>query len=114
MSLQDTRQQHVKPDARPTGNGSRHGPGTRGDAKYGNLASAALSILFLKFSRDDESQADNLAVRYMTRINQNPSELIQVMNVLERVSEASGGGRFRNGCQRIRALPPVLRISGAR
>ncbi len=61
--------------------------------KYGNLASAALSILFLKFSRDDESQADNLAVRYMARINQNPSELIQVMNVLERVSEASGGGR---------------------
>jgi len=61
--------------------------------KYGSLASAALSVLFLKFSRDDETQADNLAVRYMVRIDQNPSELIRVMNVLERVSEASGGGR---------------------
>jgi len=61
--------------------------------KYGELANAALSILFLKFSRDDETQADNLAVRYMVRVDHDPRQLIQVMNVLERVSEASGGGR---------------------
>ena len=62
--------------------------------KYGSLVTAGLSILFLKFSRDDETQADNLAVRYMTRIDQDPRELIQVMNLLDRVSQASGGGRI--------------------
>jgi predicted Zn-dependent protease len=62
--------------------------------KYGSLASTALSILFLKFSRDDETQADALAVRYMARVEKDPHELIQVMKLLERVSEASGGGRI--------------------
>lgn len=62
--------------------------------QYGDLASTALSILFLKFSRDDETQADNLSVRYMARINSDPREMIQVMNVLEKVSEASGGGKI--------------------
>ena len=62
--------------------------------KYGQLANAAVSILFLKFSRDDETQADNLGVRYMVRIDQDPRQLIDVMNVLERVSEASGAGRI--------------------
>lgn len=61
--------------------------------KYGSLASTALSVLFLKFSRDDETQADNLAVRYMARVDKDPRELIGVMNLLERVSQASGGGR---------------------
>jgi predicted Zn-dependent protease len=62
--------------------------------KYGSLASTALSILFLKFSRDDENQADALSVRYMGRVNQDPRELIRVMNLLEKVSESSGGGRI--------------------
>lgn len=62
--------------------------------KYGDLASTALNLLFLKFSRDDESQADHLGVRYMARIDKDPGELIDVMNMLERVSRASGGGRI--------------------
>jgi len=62
--------------------------------KYGDLVSTGLGILFLKFSRDDETQADNLAVRYMVRDKQNPAELIRVMNVLEKVSEASGGSQI--------------------
>jgi predicted Zn-dependent protease len=62
--------------------------------KYGELASAALSVLFLKFSRDDESQADHLGVRYMVRVDKDPGELIGVMNMLDRVSQASGGGRI--------------------
>jgi predicted Zn-dependent protease len=62
--------------------------------KYGEIASAALSLLFLKFSRDDETQADHLGVRYMARINKDPAEMIDVMNMLTKVSNASGGGRI--------------------
>jgi predicted Zn-dependent protease len=61
--------------------------------KYGDIASAALNVLFLKFSRDDESQADHLGVRYMSRIEKDPAEMIDVMNMLTQVSNASGGGR---------------------
>lgn len=61
--------------------------------QYGEIANAALGVLFLKFSRDDESQADQLGVRYMARIDTDPNELIGVMDMLGRVSQASGGGR---------------------
>lgn len=91
--------------------------------KYGELVTTGLSILFLKFSRDDETQADNLAVRYMSRINQDPRELIQVMNLLERVSEASGGGRIPewlsthpsppNRAQDIASQIDTLRVTSA-
>src|SRR5205823_13800609 len=35
--------------------------------RYAGVASAGLGVLFLKFSRDDESQADHLGLRYMRR-----------------------------------------------
>src|SRR5439155_757503 len=35
--------------------------------RYAGLASSALNVLFLKYSRDDESQADHLGLRYMRR-----------------------------------------------
>ncbi len=40
--------------------------------KYGQLAMAGMSLLFLKFSRDDESQADELGLRYMEKLRYNP------------------------------------------
>ena len=49
-----------------------------------------LSVLFLKFSRDDESQADALGVRYSYRIGDDPHELISVMKMLDHVSQSSG------------------------
>src|SRR5919197_62071 len=36
-------------------------------AQYAGLASQAMGVLFLKFSRDNEEQADELAVRYYSR-----------------------------------------------
>lgn len=61
---------------------------------YGGLASQSLGLLFLKFGRDDESQADELGIRYMTRLGYDPRELAGVMTMLSRTSElASGGGR---------------------
>lgn len=61
---------------------------------YGGLASQSLGLMFLKFGRDDESQADELGIRYMTREGYDPRELAGVMTMLSRTSElASGGGR---------------------
>ena len=58
------------------------------------LASAGLSVLFLKFSRNDEYQADKLGVRYASRPNYDVREMPDMFRMLERVSEESGGGRL--------------------
>ena len=61
---------------------------------YAGVASQSLGLLFLKFGRDDESQADELGIRYMTRVGYDPRELAGVMTMLSRTSDlASGGGR---------------------
>jgi predicted Zn-dependent protease len=60
--------------------------------RYAELAGAGLGLLFLKFSRDDESQADELGVRYMTRAGNDPHQLSAVMTMLDNVSQVSGDG----------------------
>jgi predicted Zn-dependent protease len=47
------------------------------------------SLYLLKFGRDQESQADELGVRYMTRLGYNPKAQVQVMQILK---AAAGGG----------------------
>jgi predicted Zn-dependent protease len=56
------------------------------------LAGAGLQLLFLKFSRDDEIESDLLGVRYMQNVEQDPRELISVMEMLGRVSQAEREG----------------------
>jgi predicted Zn-dependent protease len=58
--------------------------------QYGQLASMGLGVLFLKFSRGDESQADALGVRYSYRVGDDPHELISVMTMLDHVTQAGG------------------------
>jgi predicted Zn-dependent protease len=60
-------------------------------SRFGGIAQQALGILFLKFSRDDESQADMLGFRYMTRAGYDPHEMPEVFAMLGRVTEAGGG-----------------------
>ncbi len=62
--------------------------------KYGQLANIGLGLLFLKFSRDDERQADQLGVRYMQTINEDPRQMIEVMRMLDDVTKSSGGDRI--------------------
>ena len=62
--------------------------------RYAGLASSALNVLFLKYSRDDESQADHLGLRYMRRGNYDPREMPNVFRMLDRVSAAQSGGRI--------------------
>lgn len=61
-------------------------------ASYSQVASAALGLLFLKYGRDDERQADDLGLRYLRAANYDPREMPEVFEMLARVSAASGGG----------------------
>ncbi len=87
---------------------------------YLGYAEQGIGLLFLKFGRDDEREADDLGLRYMTRGDYWPDEMPKVFLTLQRVSAAQGGGRIPawmsthpdpgNRAQRISeqiaALPP--------
>jgi predicted Zn-dependent protease len=60
---------------------------------YAGIAGAGLQLLFLKYGRDDERQADDLGLRYILRGNFDPREMPEVFAMLGRVSQAGGGGR---------------------
>lgn len=60
-------------------------------AQYAGVAQQALSVLFLKFSRDNENQADELGVRYSSRANFDSREMVNVMKVLDKLSASEGG-----------------------
>lgn len=59
--------------------------------RYGQYLNAGLGLLYLKYSRDDENQADHLGLRYMVRAGSDPREMIGVFDMLDRVGQASGG-----------------------
>jgi predicted Zn-dependent protease len=61
-------------------------------AQYGDLAQTGLGLLFLRFSRDDERQADDLGFRYMIEEGYDPREMRDVFQTLERASEVYGEG----------------------
>jgi predicted Zn-dependent protease len=61
--------------------------------RYSELVNAGLGVLYLKYSRDDESQADHLGLRYMIRAGYDAREMIEVFDMLGRVSQGSGTGR---------------------
>jgi predicted Zn-dependent protease len=62
--------------------------------RHAGLANTALGVLFLKYSRDDESEADVLGLRYMRRTNYDPRAMPEVFTLLERVGASQGGGRL--------------------
>src|SRR5258705_4101392 len=62
-------------------------------AKYAGVASQALGVMFLKFSRDNENQADELGVRYSSRANYDSRQMVDVMRMLDKIT-AEGGGRL--------------------
>jgi predicted Zn-dependent protease len=63
-------------------------------ASVADLASTGLQLLFLKYSRDDERQADDLGLRYGGRVGYDLREGPDVFMVLKRVSETAGAGRL--------------------
>lgn len=63
-------------------------------ARFGQIASAGLGILFLKYGRDAENQADQAGFRYALDQNYDVREMTDVFQTLNRVSEAGGGGKL--------------------
>jgi predicted Zn-dependent protease len=63
-------------------------------AKFGQLASTGLGLLFLKYGRDAENQADQSGLRYALQENYDVREMPKVFQTLGRMSQAGGGGRL--------------------
>jgi predicted Zn-dependent protease len=58
--------------------------------RYSGAAQQALSLLFLKFSRTDESQADELGVDYATKAGYDSRDIPATYAMLKRISDQSG------------------------
>jgi predicted Zn-dependent protease len=54
------------------------------------VAEQALGVLFLKYGRDDELQADRLGVRYTAAADWNPAGVAGMLNTLQRLEQATG------------------------
>ena len=63
-------------------------------AKYGQLAGAGLGLLFLKYSRGDETQSDQLGFRYALADGYDTREMISVFEMLQRAEQLGGGGKL--------------------
>jgi len=57
---------------------------------FGGLASQAMGLLFLKFSRQQETEADDLGFKYMLAASYDPHEMTEMFRILQRISDASG------------------------
>lgn len=62
----------------------------------GDALSGALGLVFLKFGRDQESQADGLGLRYIVRRDYDPEKMLDVFRMLDGVTTAAGGDRLPN------------------
>jgi predicted Zn-dependent protease len=60
-------------------------------AKMSGVASIGIQLLFLKFSRDDEREADALGIQYSRLGGYNPGEMVNFFASLERLGDLSGG-----------------------
>jgi predicted Zn-dependent protease len=55
--------------------------------RYTPMASASLSLLFLKYGRDDETQADELGIRYAVKAGYDPREIPATYAALKRIGQ---------------------------
>jgi predicted Zn-dependent protease len=61
-------------------------------ARFAGLASQGLGVLFLKYGRDAENQADQLGFKYALALNYDVREMANVFQTLNRASQVGGGG----------------------
>ena len=73
--------------------GSIFVPATR---PLGGLAESAIGLLFLRYGRDDELQADELGVRYAARSQWDPAGVAGMLNTLDRIGAQSEQERIPN------------------
>lgn len=60
-------------------------------AKISGVASVGIQLLFLKYSRDDEREADRLGVEYSRKVGFNPGEMVNFFTSLQRLGDLSQG-----------------------
>ena len=60
-------------------------------AKFSGLAGIGIQLLFLKFSRNDEREADRLGVEYSRKGGYNPAQMINFFFSLQALGDLSGG-----------------------
>lgn len=65
-------------------------------AQFGNLAGQGLQLLFLRYSRDAERQADDLGYRYALQENYDVREMPDIFASLARASELAGHSPLPN------------------
>jgi len=85
-------------------------------AEFSGALGQGLQLLFLKYSRDDESQADALGFRYMVQSNYDPRQMAAMFKILDRQAPAEGrlpdwlsshpdpGNRYETATQRVDSL----------
>ena len=61
-------------------------------AQYASYAMQGMGLLFLKFSRDNEREADQLGVEYSSRIGYDAHKMADFFHVLEKMSMAESVG----------------------
>ncbi|MES2649660.1 MAG: M48 family metalloprotease [Bacteroidota bacterium] len=59
-------------------------------AQFAETASQGLQLLFLKYGRDDEKQADELGVEYSSKVGYDAKQMADFFLTLKRQSESSG------------------------
>lgn len=59
-------------------------------AKFSGLAGVGAQLLFLKYSRDDERQADALGVEYARRASYNPGSMVTFFAAMQKSGDLSG------------------------
>ncbi len=62
--------------------------------QFGQAAGAGLQLMFLKFGRDAERQADKLGFKYMVNQGYDPRQMAEVFKTLDRTSAQAGAGRL--------------------
>jgi predicted Zn-dependent protease len=63
-------------------------------AQFAGLAQQGLGVLFLKYGRDAENQADDLGFKYALNQNYDVREMGSVFHTLDRVGQAAGAGKL--------------------
>jgi predicted Zn-dependent protease len=60
---------------------------------FGDISAQAIGVLFLKYGRDDELQADSLGARYIATLGWDPAAIPGFLTTLGRLDEAQGDRR---------------------
>jgi len=69
-------------------------PNNPGTARNAAVAAMIGNLVTLKFGRDDEIQADQYGVKFMSEAGYDPRAMIQVMKVLKEATGGKGGPDF--------------------